>query len=281
MSKVVDNIESLVCGLPARERLTRKLFMLTAFFDDSGTDGNGPFCVLAGYISDVERWKAFSDAWDKELRTEPKIEQFKMSQAHSKRGPFWGWDNDARERKVIRLAEIVNQHAIAGIASIVSNKAYQEEAKGCLPDTIDHPYWLCFQQIIMETLRVHGDELGGGKINFVFDSQGQGYERRGALIHAGWREIFEATPYANLLGSITFADDRDVLPLQAADLLAWHVRRRGDRAILKAPENRPADDLLGNLPIRVFDWRPSEIREFVDGYQRTHPLSPINRPDLH
>ncbi len=255
--------------------------MLTAFIDDSGTDGSGPFCVLAGYLSDVEQWKLFSDSWDIELRTEPKISHFKMAQAHSKRGPFWGWDNEARENKVAKLAKIVNQHAIGGIASIVSNKAYREEAKGCLPDTIDHPYWLCFEQIVMEAIRVYGHELNGGKINFVFDSQGEGYERRGGLVHAGWREVLTRTPYEHLLGSITFASDLDVLPLQAADLLAWHIRRRGDRAIQKSPENRPADELLGEIPIRVFDWKPSDIRGYVEWYQQMHPNSPINRPDLH
>jgi len=255
--------------------------MLTAFFDDSGTDGSGPFCVLAGYISDVERWKAFSDAWDKELRTEPKIAHLKMVEAHNRRGPFWGWDNAARDQKVLRFAEIVNRHAIGGIASVVSHKAYRAAAKGFLPDTVDNPYWLCFQRVILETVRIYGHECDGGKINFVFDTQGEGFERRAALMHDGWRKIFASTPYGPLIGSMTFASDLDVLPLQAADLLAWHVRRRGDRAIQKAPENRPIDALLGKIPVDLLGWQPEEINKFVEWYQQTHPLSPINRPDLH
>ena len=276
-----DNIDALVCGLPAHERARRKLLMLTAFFDDSGTDGSGPFCVIAGYISDVERWKAFSDAWAGELQADPRISHLKMTEANNRRGPFWGWDIVARDRKIERLAEIISQYAIGGLASIVSHKAYLREAKGFLPDTIDNPYWLCFQRVILESARIYGHECAGGKINFVFDTQGEGYERRAALIHSGWEKA-QSTAYQPLVGSITFASDLDILPLQAADLLAWHIRRRSDRHIQKAPpENRPVDDVLGKLPIPLLGWTAQEIADFVADYQRFHPESPINRPDLH
>lgn len=279
--RAADHIDALVCGLPAHERVRRKLLMLTAYIDDSGTDAKGPFCVLAGYISDVERWKAFSDAWDDELHAPPKIAHFKMSEANNRRGPFWNWDEEARDRKVARLARIANNHAIGAIASIVSHKVYRGQAKGFLPKTIDNPYWLCFQKVVLETIRIYGNEGGGGKINFVFDAQGEGYERRALQILEGWRDLFTSTAYEPFIGSITFASDLDVLPLQAADLLAWHVRRRGDRVIQKLPEDCPVDEILGNVHIPLFGWKAEEIGEFVDWYQKMHPLSPINRPDLH
>lgn len=274
-------VEAVVCGLPACERIRRKLPMLTAFFDDSGTHKKGPFCVLAGYIANADQWKAFSEEWDTELRAEPNIPCLKMSSANSKDGPFRGWETTAIERKVTRLAEIVNRHAIGGIAVVVSNDAYRKIAEGCLPSTVDHPYWLCYSKIVTETLEIYGRESNDEKINFVFDTQGEGYERRALLMHDNWREIFKASPNGNLLGSLTFGNDVELMPLQAADMLAWHVRRRGDRAMQNAPENRPLDAVLARIPIALISWQPQEISDFVDWYQQTHPLSPINRPDLH
>lgn len=281
MSLATDIIDALVCGLPARERISRKLAMLTAFFDDSGTHRKGPFCVLAGYIANADQWKAFSDEWDTELRSEPKLAHLKMSQANVKDGPFRGWDTLAIERKVTRLAEIINRHAIGGIAVIVSNEAYRKIAEGYLPSTMDHPYWLCYSKIVMETLEVYGREGNGEKINFVFDTQGEGYERRALLMHDNWREIFEASPYGNLLGSLTFGNDLELMPLQAADMLAWHVRRHADRKVKQSPEDRPLNDVLAKTSIVLTAWQPQEISDFVDWYQENHPLSPINRPDLH
>src|SRR5207253_462040 len=112
-------------------------------------------------------------------------------------GPFHGWDVEARDAKVARLAAITNQHVVGGVACIISNNVYRTHAKGCLPGPIDNPYWLCFQKIVLETVHAFGP---AGKINFVFDEQGEGYERRAAMIHAGWREMFDSTTYGGRIG---------------------------------------------------------------------------------
>jgi Protein of unknown function (DUF3800) len=255
--------------------------MLTAFFDDSGTDGQGPFCALAGYVATADQWINFSDAWDIELRAEPKITYLKMSEANSKKGDFLGWDIEARDKKILLLTEIINRHVIGGMACIISHKAYNAAGKNYLPDTINNPYWMCFQKAVIETIQIYGHEQGGGKINFVFDTQGIGYERRAAMIHDGLRKTLASSGFGSLLGSLTFASDRDLLPLQAADLLAWHVRRHADMKSRGESESRPTNEALQKIPIILSAWEPQEISDFVEDYQRTHPYSPINRPDLH
>lgn len=255
--------------------------MLTAFFDDSGTDGQGPFCVLAGYIATEEQWIDFSDSWDIELNTSSRIAHLKMSEANSKKGPFLGFDLEARDKKILRLVEIINHHVIGGMASIISHKAYNAAGKGYLPDTVDNPYWMCFQKAVAETLQIYGHEQGGGKINFIFDTQGIGYERRASMIHGGLSKILASSGFENLLGSLTFASDLDLLPLQAANLLAWHVRRHADLSSRGASESRVTNEAISKIPIVLSAWEPQEISDFVYDYQLSHPNSPINRPDLH
>ncbi len=281
MSLATEMIDALVCGLPRRMREHRKLAMLTIFLDDSGTDGKGDICVLAGYIATVERWKAFSDAWDAELQAEPKITHLKMSDANGRHGQFRGWDDTVRDRKLERLIEIINRHVLGGIASLVGHKAYRSAAKGYLPETVDHPYWLCFNQIIHKTLEHYGQDYPNEKINFVFDTQGKGFERRAGFMTDYARQLYEASPRGDQFGMLSFASDRDMLPLQAADLLAWHIRRHSESRINQKVEDRPLVDSLSKTPIILERWLPEEISSFVDDYQQSHPLSPINRPDLH
>jgi Protein of unknown function (DUF3800) len=60
-------------------------FMLKAFIDDSGSGGDSPWFVLAGYVGTVEAWDAFEQSWRTVLDVSPKLEYFKASEAESLR----------------------------------------------------------------------------------------------------------------------------------------------------------------------------------------------------
>ena len=275
ISRVSGAIDSLICGLPQSQRLTRKLLMLTVFMDDSGSDLKPPFCVIAGYVSDPESWKRFSDDWQCELAANPPIRYLKMREAESLRGEFWGWDSVARERKLLRLAAIIKKHVIGGLGSFVSNRAYGSIVKGYLPSTIDHPYWLCFQRIVLDAALVYGQHADGGKVDFVFDGQGIGYERRATMMHQAWQDAANS-PMEEMMGGIAFHDDKQILPLQAADMLAWHMRRYLDSGVQHRTENRPVADILWSIPTPSKPWWPHEMEDFVDFYHEIHPQSPRN-----
>jgi hypothetical protein len=116
-------------------------------------------------------------------------------------------------------------------------------------------------------------------VNFVFDGQGVAYERRAAMIHAGFGDV-DIAPSVRL-GSLSFSDDKELLPLQAADILAWHIRRHADDTLNGTRKDRPIADALWKRPVPTRVWWPQEISDFVDFYQTYHPLSPVNRPDFH
>ena len=248
---------------------------LKIFCDDSGSDG-GEFCVVGGYLFDDDAAMRFSEAWQKVLKEAPAIKYFKMKEAESRRGEFWGFTEPDRDEKVMSLAEVVKAHALYGLGSFISHKAYDSIARGYLPPTVDHPYWFCFQGIIGGVLHLYENELPLEKTDFVFDSQGVGYERRGTLMHDGWKQMMLEVGDA-LIGSITFADDKQVLPLQAADLLAWHIRRHANVMVGSGqPESRPVADLLWSVDTITKAWHPDEIETFIDSYHTLHPQSPRN-----
>jgi hypothetical protein len=265
-------LDSLVCGLPKTQRERRRIVILTAFSDDSGSDGTTPFFVLAGYVAEVERWNAFSEDWGMMLERQPRIEYFKMREAESRRGQFGGWSIEQAVAKQIQLAECIKRHARFGIGSFVSHRAYNAIMRDRLPPTCDSPYWLCFMEIVQGLINVSVDSEVQ-KVNFVFDTQGEGYERRGKMSFGGLREIFQemGIPHKDIIGSISYDDDRNVLPLQAADMLAWHMRRHTDKALSGINEERPVADILWSIPTVAKAWHPSEMEQFVDLYQKLHP----------
>src|SRR5712692_3495007 len=109
-----DYIDALVWGLPANERGNRLLMTLQAYFDDSGSHKKSTVFVLAGFISTVDRWKAFSDEWKVKLDEYPGVQYFKMSEAVSLRGEFLrGWTSSLRDQRVLELCEIIKKHALA------------------------------------------------------------------------------------------------------------------------------------------------------------------------
>lgn len=62
--------------------------MAFAFVDDSGSGGDSPYYVLAGYSADEATWRAFWGDWQGVLDLSPKLDYFKMSEAESLKGQF-------------------------------------------------------------------------------------------------------------------------------------------------------------------------------------------------
>jgi hypothetical protein len=254
--------------------------MLKAFFDDSGTDCSGPICLVAGYIAEAVAWERFSEHWAQTLHATPRIDYLKMAEAEARKGQFAGWDKSSVEVKLTAFARIIRETVLGSVGSMVGCRNYALFAKGRVPETVDHPYWLCFVGVKLTTLMLYRDRCGDGKIDFVFDQQSLGFSRRGTLLHEGWWDVLTES-CSDVLGEIEFHDDKQVLPLQAADMIAWHLRRHGAAILSGRCEDRPAADILGDVPVFTHDWPAEKLESFVTGYQKMHPDSPINRSPKH
>jgi hypothetical protein len=203
------------------------------YFDDSGSHLEAAWYVLGGFLSTAGNWGRFSDAWEGALGKEPRTEYFKMSEAHNLTGQFDGWPIRLRDQKVFELAEVVERYAVARIAAVVSQEDYNNHIRGVSPwQELNDPYFMLFYQTIVLTLQFienlekrdyPGLDFTDAKIDFVFDEQG-----KVGVNALSWWEVLKEALDPNLvrfLGSAPiFQSDRKVLPLQAADLYAWHAR---------------------------------------------------------
>jgi hypothetical protein len=90
---------------------TEPLDMLHAYFDESRTNPEDPFPVVAGFVSQTERWKQFEQQWNGIL-TKFGVLGFHMREFAHSRGEFRSWKGDANRRAAFMDALIaaIEQH---------------------------------------------------------------------------------------------------------------------------------------------------------------------------
>ena len=237
-----DVIRAMVCGYASSARAKKLMVMLQAFVDDSASEFGDKRLFLAGYVDRAERWAALSDAWERELKKHPAIAYFKMTEAENFRGQFKSWSKSDRDRKVLALAGIVDTYRPLAIHCSVSREEYSRIVEPVAPWPLKSPYFSCFWGVIEVTAGYHRS-LGVEdvpSVDFIFDEQGRLGDQ--AADWYRWLKDDQDSSIRDLLGTTPiFRDDKKVVALQAADMLAWHIRRDHER---NGTEIREARQLL-------------------------------------
>lgn len=193
--------------------------VMQAFIDDSADRTADQVLVMAGYIASVETWAAFSAEWDDYLRVLG-IDAFKMS---SDLGPSTDPD---RWLKYGHLYRIIERHLSSGVAVAIEVDPLKRVVSELgLPDHLLNPYVLGYRSLLEGTAQYQGDLGIEEPIDFVFDERPEtekqsvrsGLEILKQREKLGYRHRFGVEP--------RFEKDEFFPPLQAADMLAWIVRR--------------------------------------------------------
>ncbi len=217
------DIHPALSGLPSELRRRRLIVPMQAWIDDSGTN-DPPVFVLAGFIARAEQWAAFTDAWNEVLAEGRPIRYFKMKEAFHLRGEFEGWSKPERDAKLALLAIITSMCLPGQIAALVRHDDYKAIYTGAVARTMDDPYVFLMDETILATHYWMKERGLHEPVEFIFDRQ----LKKEAFITAKFAKLQEEMPdelRPMIRGTPLFKDDLDNPPLQAADLLAWHVRR--------------------------------------------------------
>ncbi len=238
--------------------------MMKAFFDDSGSDDNSPFYVLSGYLSTVAKWEIFSSQWRAVLAAPPSINYFHMVDAEGLRQEFKGWNREARDAKVTRLAKVIRSNVLYEISCMLPRALHDSIIRRSAPaKKFENPYFVCFMTLV-SILSGFRDHIGTGshRVDVVFDKQA----RIMGLVTGLHSEVRNLPRIGSSIGRIQFQDDRVALPLQAADFIAWGLRRfcatrevnRGLEQVWNVPNVRiqPTADMLQTLANEFQDQGP-------------------------
>ena len=229
-------LDGLVCGYAPELRARKMIVVLgggaiavesthQAFVDESGGRRAGRILLLSACILTYPEWVEFSDEWHSVLRSPPAISGFHVREARKRQGQFARWKAIDVDRKVIALTEVILRHRPHVLSCWVGedDHAATVEANG-VPD-VKHAYFTCFMAIIQKVAELQAVRGITTPVDFIFDEKGDmGLE---ALL---WYSFIKSTmrpEICNLIGgSPVFRSDDHVLPLQAADLVAWQKRRQ-------------------------------------------------------
>lgn len=218
--------------------------ILQAFFDESASEQDGKVLVVAGYIQKAIVWSFFSDAWKTVLDAPPAIEYFHMAEAENLNEQFKGWSAEQRDAKVGALADVIVKFHPWSISCSISREKHERIVRSVLPYDLRKPFVDCFLAIIVKLAQWH-DEMGETlPVYIVFDECGI-TPGESAFFYNSAKNALGPEARKMLGGPPIFGDDKKILPIQAADMLAWHLRRQME--IRNATEVRPVWEKLSGL----------------------------------
>jgi Protein of unknown function (DUF3800) len=249
--------------LPEAARKRRYLMPVQAFVDDSGGKGQAPsrHFVMAGLIAHSEDWASFSDEWKACLDTPPRVRIFKMREAASCGGQFFGWSESERDAKVLALARIINRYARIATYSAIDLEAHAELWVPRQRKPHSEPYFWPFHNTIMASCFELWDRGWRERFEIIFDEQVI-FGPRAKAWYPAIRDVVKMRnpdEYAIMPADPMFKTDDEFLPLQACDLFAWCWRVGSD---LGPDSERPFEWLLPELRnVSLTDYRQYYDRE--------------------
>lgn len=202
----------------------RPTLPVKAFIDDSGGKNQGSVFVFAGWIGDVD-WEAFSSDWARCLERPPKIDYLSMREAASVRwqvrGQFRGFSEPDRDQKLRDLAGVIREYRLIAYGCSTDLDAFDKSFARAYLKPFNHPYFWPFQVTILGI----GLELAnrGFKVpaEIIFDEHNIFAPR----VKKWYPSVREAMEDENVRAVLPlepiFKSDKECLPLQAADMLAW------------------------------------------------------------
>jgi hypothetical protein len=206
--------------------------VLTVHFDDSGTHLESPVAVCAGWIAPFPQWKKLTREWNK-ARAEYGFDTFHMAEfvANYNKSEYADkniW-TDRKKRIVLkRLRNIVQSRISQGFAVAVIKKDYDDLVTGTLRSHAGKYHYTYAVRAAIGFIEDWRERSGiQGPIEYIFDRMVKGPEKREVESVFEWaeRRSDALSRYGIFRGCHSFQDKRDILPLQAADMLAWLSRR--------------------------------------------------------
>lgn len=204
---------------------------MKAYFDGSHNGrSSGGSVAVSGWLSTGERWAGFDVEWQSILN-KYEVPYFHMKEfAHSVGAYKHGWKSNEQKRRayIEELILAISHHAIASFSCLVERSVFDEvDREYCVREHYGNEFALC-GRVCVAKVRTWLDWNGFGNeaAQYVFDDG----DERGRLT---W--LMESDGYPSPI----FAASRDrktkdgsivrgMLPLQAADLPAYEMRKGFD-----------------------------------------------------
>jgi hypothetical protein len=209
---------------------------IKAFIDESGTHQGSPIICLAGYLIYEDQLIDLESEWLAVMQTF-NLPHFHMVDCAHGNGEFAKLSKAERIDCQTRCIEIIRRRTFVGFSVSVNEADFDEIYRPLSRDNWS-AYYFCLTSCLSAVVGVLRGSNITERVSFVLEAG----HRDQRMASRTMRELFSSSVLQAQYqyGSHEFRTKREAVPLQAADLLAWHWytdKKRGDR-------RRPRADLV-------------------------------------
>lgn len=210
------------------------MLMLTGYFDETGNprDEEQKFNGMAGLIAPEVNWLNFEIAWRRVLRGF-QIPYFHMREfAHSIEN-FKSFKGDEPKRQSLfrQLLDIIDLANPLPMGWIVPLEIYRSLSARDR-DTFGEPYYRGFVHCTLLSAPLHAsnqspEEIANERIGLVFSDQVE-FKYKALRYYDTAKQMF---PLLQRVKPPSFDDMRQLVPLQAADIVAFEMKKEYERRL--------------------------------------------------
>jgi Protein of unknown function (DUF3800) len=215
----------------------RFMVIFDAYFDESGTHQGADALTVAGYVSTPERWIVFEQEWNAAL-SEYGLDHFHMTKFVNRAPAYKDWTDIERRKRYARLVGIIERNTVASVGTVIPRKLFDSIMSEKAKRICGGPYGLAVSATFIFLARLVKERRPDGCVAYVFESGVAGYgEILKVLVE---NEQDPSTKEFFRLLSFRFENKRQLVPLQAADILAYELYKhypRQEGTIVLPPRN--------------------------------------------
>jgi hypothetical protein len=244
-----------------------------AFSDEADVGSKDGEFVVCGYVAAETEWPWVARAWQERVLDGPP----KIPYLHTNALKTLEWQqrhgigpNDAENRISEAVRVLASMGRMSALGSIIRKSdldvfSQHFGKKKKVPLGLNEPDYPCFiAYAVLVLAEVYKIDPSVERVDFVVS-------RKQKITHHlnGFKDDIKEwleTDYpflASMVGGLIPASMEDQLPLQAADLLGWHIQRNAaDRLDIIGYKRLKA---LVDAPGTVFEWKRSHLEEILAG----------------
>jgi hypothetical protein len=203
--------------------------MLCAFFDDSGTHGTSKVVVVGGVMGTESEVLSLDGMWREHLNhplcgLRPPIREFHAAECFDSRGEFAGWKRTETDYFRHQLREVIIKSHISAYGFACIRQEWDDEIHGDLRNLLGDSEGYAIVSCFVRSIRWAGAVTFDPEISYTFDDRPETRRRVDAVFDAFQKE----TIHPRII-TLEYSNSQKVIPLQAADLIAWELNRNGHK----------------------------------------------------
>jgi hypothetical protein len=199
--------------------------LLTGYIDETGhsKDERQRFVGVAGLVAQAEHWEVFERKW-KETLNVFKLPYFHMKDFACRRKYYEGWSEPKRQKlfgKLMRIIATTHPFPVGAIVSLDDYRSFPAEDREMMED----PYHFCLMGCVYLPAWRTENASPDVRLSIVFSEQSEFKNMAGLLLDDFKQNHTEGQRF----DTPVFEDMKMVVPLQAADIVAYELYKEFER----------------------------------------------------